>query len=259
MSTIHPGNGYRSHIPTIIKFFRPVLAQLNIRSKDKHEQVFLASFEHLDFLNLEKVVIVVIPADIKNAKGVFFCRHIENKLTHCYIVIDKSLYSESTLERVKIIGVHEFCHFMAIVYTLTAATIEIQKEGLLKRLEQKIDTLNSSSLNRLYEELNRKIDDDNIKSLEFDDSHFRLQYEGSTPDYALLFKHFMFSRELFEEYFKKDEQDLLKKTSGSKNTKEAEKIIDNFLDTIERVANEKSVPFRLAVKQVFSWVQDYLK
>lgn len=89
--------------------------------------------------------------------------------------------------------------------------------------------------------------------------HFRLQYEGDTPDYALLFKHFMFSRELFEEYFTKDEQNLLKKTSGSKNIKEAEKTIDDFLKKIENVAKEKSVPFRLAIKQVFSWIEDYIK
>ena len=253
-------DSYRKDIPTIISYFRPVLSQLNIRNREKQEQVFLSQFEYLDFLKLENLVAVVIPADIKSSKGMFFCRHIDNKLTVCYILIDNSLYDEKNLEKVKIIGVHEFCHFMAIIYTLTATTIERQKKNLIDRISKKIDVLNNESLNRLYEELNKNIytdsvkSDDSIKSFEFDDSHFRLQCEGETADYALLFRHFMFSRELFEEYFtEKDQKEFSKITQ---NKVEYEQIKNKFIETKIKSENEKYIQFMLELQKFYSLMSD---
>lgn len=127
----------------------------------------------------------------------FFCRQ-EGEYTHCYIVIQNALYKKS-LEYVKFVGVHEFCHFMAIVYSITSTSIEKQREFLLNRLKTKVDELSLDSLNKFIMALDAK---ENVDKLpDFADEHFRLNCEGDTISYALLFRHFMLSKELFEEYF----------------------------------------------------------
>lgn len=131
-------NLYKTDITTAVKFFRPVLAALNIRNKDKQEKVFLASFDNLEFLNLDNCVVTVLTAKLDNACGLFFCRLTSTGLIDCYIVLNDSLYSESNLEKVKINGVHEFCHFLAIVYSLTATTIDAQRKYLVSRMEKKM-------------------------------------------------------------------------------------------------------------------------
>lgn len=40
---------YRNDVSMAVNFFRPVLSKLNIRNKEKQEDVFLAEFDHLDF------------------------------------------------------------------------------------------------------------------------------------------------------------------------------------------------------------------
>ncbi|MBR0033206.1 MAG: hypothetical protein IJP61_13105 [Treponema sp.] len=247
-------DAFRSDVATTVKFFRPVLAALNIRCKEKQDVVYLAEFDHLDFLNLDNCVVTVLLADLKHASGMFFCRE-ENGYMHCYIVIQNQLYAEN-MELVKIVGVHEFCHFMAIVYSITATSIEKQRKLLELRLQTKVDDLSRESLNRFYKALVSGKMTNDIPELE--DEHYRLQCEGNTINYELLFKHFMFSKELFEKYFTDSDRENFKSLVNSDNDTETEQALRLFLKRIKQASEEKAVPYKLAFKQALNWVKDYI-
>lgn len=242
---------YRTDIATAVKFFRPVLSALYIRNKDKQGIVYLASFDNLEFLNLDNWVIRVLVADLKQAGGMFFYRE-ENGYVHCYIVINNSLYS-GNMEIVKVVGVHEFCHFMATVYSITATSIEKQREFLLARLQEKIDELSKDSLNRFF----RALASGNLlkDTSELEDEHYRLGCEGNTVNYVVLFKHLMFSKELFEEHFIDSDRKRIKELMNSKQEEQAAIL---FSKKIEEIAKEKAVPYNLAISQGRTWAKDYL-
>lgn len=248
---------YRNDVSIAVNFFRPVLSKLSVRNKEKQDDVFLAEFDHLDFLNLETCIVTVLLADLDKAGGLFFCRKTKD-ITVCYIILNSNLYNDENYEKVKIIGVHEFCHFMAIIYSLTATTIEKQKDFLLKRLSKKIDEFDIAALNIFYQALTQ----DDVKTdyiAEFSDSHFRLQCEGDTVNYDVLFNNFLFSKELFEEYFKKENQERFKILLEKAEDDSVQEGMSLYMQAIKDAAKAKSVPTNFAKKQAFSWAKTYLK
>lgn len=252
-------DAYRTDVVTAVSFFRPVLAKLNLRDREKQEPVYLAEFDHLDILQLNNVVVTVLIADLKKSGGLFFCRRTNtNTLTYCYIVINASLYKETNLQKVKVAGVHEFCHFMAIIYTLTATTIEHQRDILLKRLSKKVDDLGLDSLNRFYEALGNTCRAESDVP-EYDDEHFRLGCEGKTVDYDVLFKYLLFSKELFEEFFTKEKQTDFRIFMEKTDDDSTKKALELYITAKDAAAKAKDIPERLAFHQSLIWVKDYLK
>jgi hypothetical protein len=81
------------------------------------------------------------------------------------------------------------------------------------------------------------------------DIHFRLDIEGETPDYNLLFYHFMFSKDLFETEFTAEKQAEFKRLIETKNRYNEEKAINLLVNAIPKVSKEKYVPYRLAFNQ----------
>ncbi len=250
---------YRKDLPTIINYFRPILARLNIRNPEKQDWVCLAEFEYLDFLKLNNLAIKVLVGDIGNQRGMTFLRHSDSTgLDMFYILISEKLYEDSTdLKKAKIIGVHEFCHFMAVLYTLTSTTIEHHRQVLINRLSKKIEKLDSEVLDKIYMAL--EVNGDwNVDEMKFDDDHYRLQYEGDTENYDILFKHFLFSKELFEEYFDLDKQKEFRNLISTRNEENVKSAINIFMKSIEIAAEAKSVSLELAKKQASKWVDAYL-
>lgn len=250
-------DAYRTDVNTAVRFFRPVLAKLNIRNADKQKPVYLAEFDHLDFLNMDYCVVTVLLADMKDTKGLFFCRKTE-QICYFYIVINVSLYKDENLEKVKMVGVHEFCHFMALLYSLSATVIEHQRDVMTERLSQKIDELNNKSLDRFYSALNN-FEKDNDYVPELDDDHFRLGYEGNTADYDVLLKNFLISKELFDEYFTPEKQEKFRKLMDTTDDAQIGKALLLFSETVNAVAKAKSIPRNFAFKQAISWVKEYLR
>ena len=87
------------------------------------------------------------------------------------------------------------------------------------------------------------------------DAHFRLGYEGETPDYYLLFLHFMFSREIFEEYFDKERQSQFKDIFQT----DEDGAIGLLLESLRTAAADKDVPYALAKSQLLEWVHVYVR
>jgi hypothetical protein len=234
-----------------------VLKRLSLRKKEKQRKVFLAEFDHLDILNVDKWVIIVLRADLQKSDGMFFCQKGNNGLIKCYIVLKYSLYNEAVLERVKIVGVHEFCHFMAMLYLLTAITDESQRDGILKRrLVGKIDDLNTEALNRFFGALNEKEYAEIIPELT--DEHYRLEGDGDTVKYDELFKHLMFSKELFDEYFVQEEQERFRILMNDDKENKNIQGVELYREIVSRTAKDKSVPLKLAWEQALLWVKKYL-
>lgn len=251
-------NAYRNRISDAVRFFRPVLIQLSLRNRQKQRDVYLAEFDHLDMLNIDKWLIIVLRANLQKSDGMFFCQETENGLIKCYIVLRDSLYNEPTFEKVKIVGVHEFCHFMAMLYLLTATTHIEQREGILKRrLIGKIDELNMEALNRFFRAL---IDKNYTMEIipELTDEHYRLEGDGDTVKYDELFRHLMFSKELFDEYFTAKEQKQFKILMNASSTEKAQEGVALYKKTVEDTAHHKSVPPQLAWEQSLLWVKKYL-
>ena len=249
-----PTTAYRTDVSTAVRFFRPLLAALNIRNKSEQDIVYLAEFDHLDFLDLDNCVVTVLTANLEQAGGLFFCRK-ENGYIHCYIVVQDSLY-RGNMEIVKVVGVHEFCHFMAILYSLTATSIERQREILSEKKKKKVDDLSMDSLNRFFKAL---ASDDLLRDIpELEDEHYRLQCEGPTINYEILFRHFMFSKELFEKYFTDFDREKFKSLVNSDNDEETAHALELFQSKVKQASEEKAVPYKLAFKQALSWVKDYI-
>lgn len=244
-------NEYRTNIATAVKYFRPVLSKLRLRSKIP-QRVYLAEFDHLEMLGLDHCIVTVIYGNLKTTSGLFFCRK-SGKIIECFIVLNNSIDTKRT----KIAGVHEFCHALAILYTITLISTEELESRLLKRLSKEIDELNMEALNKLYGALNSY--KTNAEDFEFPDSHFRLDCEGNTVDYSMLFRHLLFSKELFDETFTKVEREEFQKLMNSDNKQENIKGAVTYIDTAKEIAKNKDVPERLAVSQAISWAKEYLR
>ena len=251
---ISPSTAYRTDIETAVKFFRPLLSSLNIRNKTKQDIVYLAAFDHLDLLNLDNCVVTVLTANLAQAGGLFFCRN-EGDYLHCYIVIQDSLYAES-MQKVKTVGVHEFCHFMAIIYSITATSIQAQREYLINRLKKNVDDLNMDALNKFYAAL---CTGDLMEEIsELTDTHYRLNCEGETVNYSVLFKHLMFSKELFEEFFSEQDRIEFKNNVLSGKESNIDKAVEIFQKAIDAAERAKDIPHKLAFNQAASWVKEYV-
>jgi hypothetical protein len=243
-----------------VRLFRPVLKSLKIRSAPKHPIVFFAAFDELAHLCLNTCSIQVIVTEM-DTQGMFLMRYTEQGSLRAFIFLNKMLYENpkrQMKELRKIAGVHEFVHFLARVYAITTTnTPELRKKiinELVSNLQYKVNKLPGSELLALYNRLINQFSGENVP--EFTDAHFRLGYEGQTPNYDVLFQHLMFSRELYEEYFDNIHQSLFKDYM-KRQEKDLAMIL--ILDAMGRAAEDKDVPLSIAASQLIEWAHVYMR
>jgi hypothetical protein len=252
---------YRSDIKEAVRIFRPVLRGLKIRSGVDSEGarpvIFFAGFDELNHLNLDECSVQVLIADISTS-GMFAVKYTAKGLLRAYIILSRKLYDnpeKPVKELRKIAGVHEFVHFIAVVYVATVTGTASLRSMLLKRLQHTVQKLPEADLLTLYKALVSKVKPDDIPC-ELTDAHFRLGYEGVTPDYEVLFLHFMFSRELFETYFDTAKQNRF---NGFVSAGDNEKAVSLLTETLCEATNDKDVPVKLALNQLLEWVSVYTR
>jgi hypothetical protein len=248
---------YRSDIKEAVRIFRPVLQSLKIRGEANHPVVFFAQFVELNHLHLDECSVQVLVADI-DPSGMFAIKYTKRGLLRAYIILSRKLYdnSETSVKELrKMAGVHEFVHFIAVVYLAAAIGASSLRSQLLERLRHTVEKLPASGLLTLYTMLTSKVKAEKTP-VELTDSHFRLGYEGATPDYELLFLHFMFSRELFETYFDMERQTQFKKFIVEGNNGKAVQLLVKALD---EAAKDKDVPVAMALSQLLDWVHVYTR
>ena len=247
---------YRDDVEVAVNLFRPVLQHLKIREPDEQKTVYLADEKQLDFIvQVGNVCITVLLGELKNVSAVFLQRQT-GIMTDCYIVINKNLY-EGRLCDVKLAGVHEFCHFMALIYALTASSIDKQTSYFKQRLNNTLDKLSEDSFNNLFIALSNDLRLETIDELT--NEHYYLGFENMSIDYIELMKNFLFSKELFEEYFNETERHnfLAMWKSDDKDTRTA--AVRRYKEIIDEAASNKSINQNLAEHQAYKWAMDYLE
>jgi hypothetical protein len=234
---------------------------LKMRDPVHSRPIFLAEFDHLHLLALDFCSIEILIADIGECTGMFISSYTKSGLLRNYIILNKSLLDSSEQadrEQLKIIGVHEFCHFIAILYAANVVSIETLQERILQRLNGRIDKLPKETLINLYNLLANKASHEYPFFDELTDKHFRLGVEGDTPDYNILFYHFMFSKDLFETDFTPVKQAEFKRLVETKDEQDLATAVQLLLESIKTVSKEKCVPYKLAFNQVLEWVHSYV-
>jgi hypothetical protein len=251
-----PGS-YKTDLETTVRMFRPVLKALNLREPGKHRPVFLSEFDHLDVFNLKFCSIRVIAANLEEDCAAVLATQFTKGLLRNYIIFNSSVLNGGDQEKIKIMGVHEFCHFMAIIFAILARSFDIARQDIINRLNTKVDKLKKSELDMLFSILSRREPPDYRDLDLLTDSHFRLGFEGDVPDYIELFRYFMFSKEVFELTFNDERRSQFKTLIQTRQEDNVEEAVSILVDSIRLAAQEKGVPFKMAFYQVKRWADSY--
>jgi len=237
--------GFNTDLEAAVVCFRPILQRLKIRQGATGFPVFLSLFPHLWNLNSNDIwVITVLRAKMVDSRAKFIAQyHAHAKVMECYIILDDACFAnvKVTHEIRKAITVHEFCHFLALIYASLSTSEDVLRKKLQERLSKTIDELTNEQVLRLYQFLNKtEPDDDEFSTFEQTrDDHFRLNCENLDLSYADLFRNFLLSRQMFDEYFPKEERErffnLLR--HGSDQT-----AFTQYFDLAKRIAQEKWLP-----------------
>jgi hypothetical protein len=177
--------------------------------------------------------------------------HKTTGIMACYIIMDETCFIEAKVlnEIRKAVAVHEFCHFLALIYASISTTEENLRERLKERLSKVIDNLTNEQVIKLYQLLSKQnpFSDDEFSTFELTrDDHFRLNCENLDLSYSDLFKNFLLSRQMFEEFFDKENKERFYGLLKQDKTQEA---LDVYLDVTKRIAQEKWLSERFAINQ----------
>jgi len=238
-----------------VDYFRPILQRLRIRHEASvGTPVFLASFPQLWTLsNINKWVITIIKTNLNdtNCKAKFLSQYHKNSgIMECYMVLDDVFFKKGVAsnEIRKAIAVHEFCHFLALVYASISTTEELLQEKLRERLSRIVDVLTDEQVLKLYQLLNKvkPFSDDFSNFEQTKDDHFRLNCEDLDLSYTDLFKNFLLSRQMFDEYFsQKDKEEFDRLLKSGK----AQDASDLYFNIAKKIAGEKWLPESFAINQ----------
>ena len=167
-----------------------------------------------------------------------------------YIILDDVLFVEAKVPKIikKAVVVHEFCHFLALVYACISTSEGLFQERLKERLSKIIDVLTNEQTLNLYRLL-RKV---RLLSADFSsfeqtkDDHFRLNYEDLELSYKDLFRNFLLSRQLFDEFFHEEAKEEFFNLLRNGQTQNA---LDLYLNIAKKIAEEKCLPEEFAENQ----------
>lgn len=124
----------------------------------------------------------------------------------------------------------------------------ILRSRLDERLSKITDILTDEQVLAMYQLLNQinPASDDFSDFEQMKDEHFRLNYENLDLSYTDMFKNFLLSRSLFDDFFLKTDRDAF--TAFFKNGQYQE-AIDLYVSIADGIAKEKWLPKHFARKQ----------
>jgi len=257
-------SGINTDIEKALAVFRPVLQELNMRDSSLiGTPVLLASplFPNLrKAKNIRKWILVILKTNLHDGSRAKFLSQYDKStgIMKSYIIIDQILYVETKVPHItrKLVVVHEFCHFLSQVYACLSVSDNVFQEILKNRLSKIVDVLTNEQAFKLYQLVNKyKQIGKNIASLEeTKDDHFRLYCEDLELSYTDLFKNFLLSRELFDEYFNNNDRQSFFILLRSGRTQEA---LDLYISIATRIAEEKWLAEEFAVNQAIDILMDF--
>jgi hypothetical protein len=204
----------------------------------------------------------------ENIGGMLITSHdMELDYFRLHIVINSGLCNRTDMEdraRQKITAVHEFTHTVAAL----SAIARVRSEDLIKRLKdifkKKAHALYLNDIKHLAEELSGSLAlEKNIKpgrtanTTYFPDEHFRLRFEDFPVSYPIVFDEFLFSKEMFEEYFSQETVRSLCEAFREQNATEINGIL---VPLIRRISQEKALYEHFVISRIlYIIVSDYAK
>jgi len=240
-------NKIKNDLEYVIDIFRPVLDKLQ---GNNDNPIYLSSFtDFSEFKNIGNWVISLLKANLNSEKAMNITRYNEkHDILHFYIILDE-LICEKSKEIRKILIVHEFIHFLSVFYACIDAKDINSRRKLLERLyKTSSDETNNEKTFELFKVLNESNLIDELPSYEqANDSHFRIGKDDLPLDYSELFRNFLFSRKMFDNYFNSEKRKHFFILLKESKTDEANYIFNNILDDI--VKNE-ILPKNFVFKQV---------
>jgi hypothetical protein len=253
--------GFNTNLESAVACFRPILQRFKIRQGVFDLPFFLASFPHLWSLNKNCIwVITILKANMPpDGRAKFVSQyHREAKIMECYIILSDIYFVDARVpnEIRKAVVVHEFCHFLALIYASASTSEDILQEKLKERLSKVVDVLTNEQVLKLYQLLNkdRQLNDDFSTFEQTRDDHFRLNCENLDLSYTDLFRNFLLSRQMFEEFFQKKDREDFSRLLWEGQTQEA---IDLYINVAKRIAREKWLPENFAINQSINILMKY--
>jgi len=254
--------GFNTDLESAVTCFRPILQRLKIRQGVTGLPVFLSLFPHLWNLNKNCIwVVTVLKANMPDCRAKFLSQyHEKSKVMECFIILSDACFINAKVpnEIRKAIMVHEFCHFLALIYASVSTTEETLQERLKDRLSKTIDELTNEQVVKFYQLLNkvRPFSDDFTTFEQTRDDHFRLNCESLDLSYTDLFKNFLLSRQMFDEFFLKEDKELFYNLLREGNNEEAYNL---YIGVSKRIAQEKWLTENFAANQAINiLVKHYL-
>jgi hypothetical protein len=256
----------------VIKTFRPLLRSLKVQyipASPEFRVVYLADTRDWIIQGMGRCVVVIEQRGLPgNIGGLLITSHdMELDYFRLHIIINTSLCNKTSLNdraRQKITAVHEFTHTVAAL----SAISRVRSKELIKRLKdifrKKAHALYLNDIEHLAQELSDSLVIEKNKKLKrtantkyFPDEHFRLGFEDFPVSYPIVFDEFLFSKEMFEEYFLKKTIDSLYKAFDKRNMAVFSKAIVPF---IEKISREKALYEDFVVSRVLTFFfADYIK
>jgi hypothetical protein len=166
--------------------------------------------------------------------------------------------------RQKIAAVHEFTHTVAAL----SAISRVRSKELITRLKdifrKKAHALYLTDLEHLATELSNSLTVPKNISFQraantnyFPDEHFRLGFEDFPVSYPVVFDGFLFSREMFEEYFSRETINSLCEAFHKRNGSKLNKII---VPALKIISQKKALYEDFVAARILKFIaSDYMK
>ena len=241
-----------------IQTFRPLLKALdvqNIPNPPDFKMVFMNKREWI-VQGMGKGLVTIEQADLPLAVGGMHVTRYDDKLDFLtlQIVINSNRCKKNTLEeRIarKIAVVHEFTHAVAALTAKSRARSKPLIERLEKILHRKAHATKNADIEQVIDDLSDFLDirfsRQRRKRKSFPDEHFRLGFEDFPVSYPVIFEEFLFSKEMFEEYFSPDD---IQTMCGAVRDHDSKTFSDLVVPRAEKISNEKALDFKFVLARI---------
>lgn len=250
-----------------IKTFRPLLQLLKVQkipTPPDLRVIYMADHRNWIIQGMGRCVVVIEQQDLPGETGGMLITSHDPELDYfkLHILVNSSLCNKTSLnDRAdqKVTVIHEFTHAVAAL----SAISRIRSKELIERLKDifrkkahiihydEIRKIADELSNSFFDVLNHIADDQNHsifmepdklqktdKEYYFPDEHFRLGFEDFPVSYPVIFEEFLFSREMFEEYFSKS---LIESLCEAFLKNDSQNMIDIVSPPTVKIVNEKAL------------------
>jgi hypothetical protein len=231
--------------------------------------VYLADIRNLVIQGMGRCVVVIEQRDLsENTGGLLITSH-DTELDYftLHIVVNACLCNKTDLNGralQKITAVHEFTHTVAAL----SAISRVRSKELIKRLKdifrEKTHALHLDDIEHLARELSNSLAIEKItnpkktaNTKHFPDEHFRLGFEDFPVSYPVVFDEFLFSKEMFDEYFSPETVVSLYEALRRREHAEINNII---APALEKISQEKALYRDFVLSRILNILfSDYAK